>query len=464
MEIRAYRAGLKSFRVFEARNEDANFDFEKIGVFEAKRMTKPSFESRFFTKGGEFLNYTEWARTIGLFQEGQGEAVYDLGSGRLVVRTDGVRHAFLHDLLGQSLKTQLRVEVVLRKLNGVPLGRPDFREAKGEVVASLSGLTVSSRSMALRGSDGSVAMEAEFQGGGFNSSFWECRLDLSSLLPGAEITLRTGLAGLFGTPAMVELGSLDGVSTLVAGISATQVFADGGLLVEWVLREDGKDVVEKRRLAKLLHFDRDQVDLGDGRGYEVFVVPPTFWTFLQGESTGAKTLRELLAENGVGLHEVDQIFRLPGGAMFAVEAKKVTLDLIYGLVMPAGQFGPPPILAGHYSLIESDRKLTAGDLKKGGFRVVGKISTSGPPGHAAVFDLGKGKFEAESELQSSMDAGFVEAGFTLKGRNLAKLEQRIEGEVGLPLIVRQEKAGELWRAWVAVFSARRVEEMVKEGR
>jgi hypothetical protein len=81
-----------------------------------------------------------------------------------------------------------------------------------------------------------------------------------------------------------------------------------------------------------------------------------------------------------------------------------------------------------------------------------------------VFDLGKGKFEAESELQSSMDAGFVEAGFTLKGRNLAKLEQRIEGEVGLPLIVRQEKAGELWRAWVAVFSARRVEEMVKEGR
>lgn len=58
----------------------------------------------------------------------------------------------------------------------------------------------------------------------------------------------------------------------------------------------------------------------------------------------------------------------------------------------------------------------------------------------------------------------MEARFAFKGRNLEKLEQRIDEEAGLLLIGRQEKAGEHWWAWVAVFSAWRVEETVKEGR
>ncbi len=43
-----------------------------------------------------------------------------------------------------------------------------------------------------------------------------------------------------------------------------------------------------------------------------------------------------------------------------------------------------------------------------------------------------------------------------------KLDVEIEANVGAPVLIRQEKVGDLWRAWVVVFSSQGVEEMVKE--
>lgn len=307
-------------------------------------------------------------------------------------------------------------------------------------------------------------VEAEFQSGGHRDGSWDSLLFLRSLLPGAEVDLKSGLSGVFGAPAMVELGSLDGRSTLVARVSVARVLSDGSLFVDWVHREDGKDVVKEQRRAKLLSFDRDYQDMGDGRRVEIFDVPPTFWTFLAGEDGRSKTLRELFKENGVSLEKEDRIFWLPGGASLAVEADKVSLELIAGITIAAGQFGPAPVLAVHFSELELEKKLSVTDLVKGQFRTVREISATGLPGQSVSVDLGKGKGElkAEADLQTSGDDNFMEVRSWLKMEGQPKLDVEIEANVGAPVLIRQEKVGDLWRAWVVVFSSQGVEEMVKE--
>jgi hypothetical protein len=49
-----------------------------------------------------------------------------------------------------------------------------------------------------------------------------------------------------------------------------------------------------------------------------------------------------------------------------------------------------------------------------------------------------------------------------QGKGQGKQDVVIDAKVGLPLLIRQEKVEESWRAWVAVFSAQGVEQMVKE--
>lgn len=73
--IRAYRAEPGNFKMFEMATGFGVFEIDKLKTFQARKIAKPPFESRFFSPEGSFLNYTPWARQVGLFDETSGVTI-----------------------------------------------------------------------------------------------------------------------------------------------------------------------------------------------------------------------------------------------------------------------------------------------------------------------------------------------------------------------------------------------------
>ena len=140
------------------------------------------------------------------------------------------------------------------------------------------------------------------------------------------------------------------------------------------------------------------------------------------------------------------------------------IEMIEGITMAAGQDGNSGILGGSYALVESAKKLEVADLKKGAFRILRKICVGGAPGQSAKMKMRKRFLEVESESQASGDDHFVEARLTLRAKGTLVVATSAEAEVGVPVILQQEKVGERWRTWVMTFSARYFADTIKEGR
>jgi hypothetical protein len=230
-----------------------------------------------------------------------------------------------------------------------------------------------------------------------------------------------------------------------------------------VLAEKGGDVVMKERLQKGLQKDREWVELENGRRYQSFVVPPTFLTFLNNGAVGELTeLRELFAKNGVDLADNDTVFFYPRAGFFAVEASSMAVEMVEGIFMAAGQSGPSPVLAGCYTLVESTEKLEG--LEKGDFKILRQICVGSLPGQVGKLKMRRRFLELEFEGQTSGSDDFVES----RARILAKRKEALVNEsdagVGVPIILQQEKVGDHWQTRVGTFSARSIEDRIKEGR
>lgn len=469
MEVRAYLAKPESFDAIGSPGPPVLEVVSKGTKFEGDLLEKEPFESRFFEKGDKLRDFSKWAVSCGFFMKG--EAVYNERTGRLVVRTEVRNHYLLQRYLEEFLVWQLRAEVRVLKLPGVVLGRRDMQVGRigkgGEELAGLSGLAWQGQETELRVPDGSFAWKAEFQTW-FEDTTWDCRMDLVSEIPGAEFSLKTGLVGAMGIPTLIELGSLDGKSTLVASVQVGRVLSDGCDFDDWVQREKGGNVLLEQRMARDRHKNREWIELENGKRYQAIPVPPTFWTFLASggsdEGREPRTIRELFKENGVDLEEDDRVLWLAKGGVLAVEVSPLNLEMIHGITTAAGITDPPPVLGGSYVLVESEKRLKVQDLKKGGFRILKKICAAGLPGQGSHLVMGGGKLVIDSESQSNADDQYVATRATIRSGKTEILKVEADSKVEVPMILGQEKAGGRWRTWIGEFSARFIEDTIKEGR
>ncbi|MFT6240774.1 MAG: hypothetical protein ACJAQT_002866 [Akkermansiaceae bacterium] len=464
VETRAYRAELKSFEYSGYSGPLVLPNGESAIIYKGEAMKEAPFESRFFGEGDGLLDYTGWARSVGIL--GKGAAVYNERTGRLVVRAEARHHRLLHDYLKQFLVWQFRAEVRVFRVPGVVLGRRDLQvaavEKEGEELTGLSGLVMPGQTMELRTWEESLWFEAECQGW-FQDTTWECRFNLVSELPEVEFSLKSSVVGAMGVPTMLELGSFDGKSTLVASLKVSQVLADGSDFDDWVQVEKGGNVLLEERLEKDLHKNREWVDLENGKRHQTFVLPPTFWEFITTVEGGkAKNIRELLKENGVALQDDDRVIWLKQSGLLTVEMSPLNLELLKGITTVAGISDPPPVLGCSYTLVESTEKLA--DFEKGGFRVLRKICANGLPGQRVDLKFGEGDLELGFEGQVSGSDDFVDSRATIRFGKKEVLKSEAEGKVGVPMILKQEKVGEVWQTWVGTFSARFSEDTIKEGR
>lgn len=464
VETRAYRAGLEQFEYSGSSGPAFLPDGESASVYKGDAMKEAPFESRFFKEGDGLLDYSGWAKSAGFFSEGV--AVYNERTERLVVRAEAGDHYLLYKFLEQSVVWQFRTEVRVFRMPGVVLKRRDLQVAmvkkEGKELAGLSGVGMPGQTLELRTSDDGLWFEAECQGM-FQDTSWDCSFDLVSELPGAEFVLKTSVVGAMGLPTMLELGSLDGKSTLVAALKVSQVLADGSEFDDWVQIEGGGNVLIEERVAKDLHKNREWVDLENGKRHQTFVLPPTARTFLSSGTGGkAKTMRELLMENGVSLKEDDRVIWLEQSGVLSVETSPLNLEMMMGILIAAGVTDPAPVLGGSYTLVESGEKLV--DLEKGEFRVLRKICANGLPGQRVDLKFGEGFLELEFAGHVDGNDDFVESRATIRAEKKEILKSEAEGKVETPMILKQEKVGEVWQTWVGTFSARYIEDTIEEGR
>lgn len=469
MEVRAYRAKPESFDAIGNPGPPVLEGDEKGPRFKGVRLEKEPFESRFFQEGDKLRDFSKWAVSCGFFREGR--AVFNERTGRLVVRTELRNHYLLQRYLEEFLVWQLRAEVCVFRLPGVELGRPNLQVSRirkdGKELAALSGLALQGQEMELRAPSGSLEWKAEFQTW-FEDTSWDCRMELVSKMPGAEFSLKTGLVGAMEVPTLIELGSLDGKSTLVASVEVGRVLEDGSDFDEWVQHEKGGNVLIEERLERDQHKNREWIELANGKRYQAIPVPPTFWMFLaSGEPEGddqPRNLRMLLKRNGVDLEEDDRVLWLAKGGVLAVEVSPLNLELILGITTAAGITDPSPVLGGSYVLVESEKRLKAQDLKKENFRILKKICAAGLPGQRVQLMMGERALAVESESLSSADDEYVGARTTIGSGKAEILRVETESKVGVPAILQQEKVGGRWKTWIGTFSSRFIEDTIKEGR
>ncbi|MFT6861791.1 MAG: hypothetical protein ACJAVK_000344 [Akkermansiaceae bacterium] len=101
--------------------------------------------------------------------------------------------------------------------------------------------------------------------------------------------------------------------------------------------------------------------------------------------------------------------------------------------------------------------------KKGNFRILRKICVGGYRGRSVTMMMRRRFLEVESESQTSSDDDFVETRVTIKAKGKVVVSTQTESEVGVPVILQQEKVGKRWRSWVVTFLARYFADTIEEG-
>lgn len=252
-----------------------------------ERLETPPQRSRFFQEGDVLWDVTASFREANVTGAGDGWAVYNDTTRRLVLRGTRDEHAGFELLQWRILDDEPRHLELRAALLKVRSRESDGVEWTAELVADrrvkeLFAVTARSRpgrvAEVKRVADGyEVAMEAEMNVGA-QLEVIDLRLEvdarLGQALGGGRVRLHTGLTLYGENPVYVEVGSKDDAEhALVFELRAEVQLADRTPRSRWQEFEDPRH----QPPVAVRHDDGEHIeDLGDGFALGRWTVPPTF--------------------------------------------------------------------------------------------------------------------------------------------------------------------------------------------
>lgn len=479
--------------------------FERLSAYRSTRVLGERIEEDvlgccFLKKGDQMWEMSQWGRNSGVIFSEEERMILNAESMQLVVRGSGFAHAYLERILEGERRWQLRVKVRLLKVPGVAVGNRSFfeKDLPKEVreLGAMEGVSLAGKEFVLQSPGGELRLEAEVMDHGTRGD-WDGRVVLQSKMRGGKVRLTSILAGAFGVPVLMDLGSRDGKDSLVGVVSVDRVFVDGSDFDDWILKEEGAFLAGER-LRKMKSWIL-KAELGDGRVRLEMALPRGITNSMRGvpvvrdefddpfsrgddpfaidwdnRVSGAITTRDgpdlagvsremrgLLVKNGVAFLEGDRVgfFERGNVGHLVVETSEVNAVLIEGMFLFASS-PPAHVYALGMTLVESDGELTKVDLREGTYDVLKKITGNGVPGLRGDVALGK-RLQMLGEV------------FSVDGRNYGQdVEMRLGkgggfkvnamAKLGVPMVVHSQKVGEKWQSWVMICSRARADDLLGE--
>lgn len=446
-----------------------------------EQVEEAGFESRLIEKGDELRAGTKVVGEILMDPTLVGAAVYNETKERLVVRTGRREHRILARCLQVKLKTKAKVTAEMYSIPGVVTGKRNVLwRGVPEGGVKLGGVSVVSESrevFKVESEEGGFRLEGvvnyRFKNEGMiRRKEGVVEINLAAGWSGGESqgSFKAGLVLLPGIPLSVELGSKDGVETLVLVVKVDLVLADGSPHDDWIQDEDGSSFLRKERAEYLTPLVREKehwpafrrfvvgpgflndhertstlFDRSEG-SFDEF--PPLFTgTFEEGEGAELYDVRNMFTQGGLDLKEDElAVFNATNGTVWVTGSRRYW-DLIEPVFRNA-VCDFPMMVRTDFLLVESDEEISAEGLKAGGFKVLKKVGALGPDWGRAKVALGEGvELEVKVELDRVNEEVEIEASLSKKG--VALLQGSFVLENGKAKVVQQSRVGEKWQAWVA---------------
>ncbi|MFT6240423.1 MAG: hypothetical protein ACJAQT_002510 [Akkermansiaceae bacterium] len=468
MEVRSYRVGEEALRRFyweqiegslaerDPFEVDADVDVVEGANWLGEEVKDLPFESRFLTGVDSVRDCTKRVEGFLGRNDFQGRAVYDVKRQLMVVQAGAGWHEMLADSLERRFPRMIRTGVEIYAVPGVVRGTREMfwsgPPEGAELLTSLSCLALPGTAYAATTGKGGFVMEGEVQIDG-NDWLVDSSATWSVDVQGSNFSWKTGFQVEGGMPLVCEIGSLDGARTVLAVMRHDLVLMDGGLLNEWVLKEEGGAFLGEEKLRNVVKVDEDVSPVEDERGFRVFTVPPTFETFiataaeaptddpfatgtggerktrapLYGERPpelegvkegGLYDWRELLEKNGVAFAEGDfVVLHKKSGRLFA-KLSEMNLELLEGIVMCTGP-GEPRWVRVDFLKVELE---TGGkNWKPGDGKILKKTGICLLPGLSGEVTFGEElAFEVEVQIDGNDENLDVRATLSELGKDLAK--------------------------------------------
>ena len=465
MEVRSYQVRKEFFVELAYRGEFSEIDpfgESSVGPNEMGRvLTKSPFESRFLKEGELVWDCSDEVRKLLGKEKWAGLAVIDEKGEQLVVKAEASDHIVIAEIFKRGVQIQVETQVTLYRVEGVTIGR-DRRSIeeieKGQLLAGLTCVHAMGCHYEARSGDFVIKGEMDAD---VNLEIFENRISWESEIVGSEFQLETGFVVERDEPFIVELGSKDGVSSLVAVMKQDLVLFNGAKFDEWILKEEGGAFLKEERMR-----DRDVVNLPKIDGVRCFRVSlgaldlditplesNTLAPVYEGNAPelarfskdSRYDIKELFQNSGVPFDEGDfVVFSIPHSTLF-VKTSKQSEALIEGIM--DGISYPPGLIHFDFVKIESQIEVTS---KLENVEVKEKVGVVVLPGQNGNFQLGKGLFgEIEANIDSNdklveirvnlapkadLSESFFKSGLALRG--------------GTPVVIQQSRVGEKWEAWV----------------
>lgn len=424
------------------------------------------FMSRFFGEGDRLIDQTKWALAHAMVDGVEERAIYNGTTGRLVVRALPRRHNFIRRNLNEFLGNHWSIKTTFRvlKVKSVMVGRrsvvrEDFPKEVEEIavlsVMGVPGDLVTSQTRT--GLDLILETQVDREG-----DSWDSNVTLVSKIAGAEFEFQSFIVGVSGVPLVLELGAREKSGTLLLEVTSEIYLPSGERLDEWVLAEDGRALLKKVRVGKLMNSAEWEEELRNTRVTRRFTVPPTIRLFLSptGEEKEEMSMKVLLMTNGVDFEERDRVIFREESSSLIVEASAWNVLLVEMALGQGGGEGVFGISRSSLTLVGSAKELDHRGVRAGEFEVLKKVVVHQLDGQLAKCRVGEVSLEVESAGDANDESMEVRVDLKVGDDRLVKTGG--EFRLNTSVIMHQEKVGDRWQSWLLRCSVVRAENYLKK--
>jgi hypothetical protein len=468
-------------------------------------VAEAGFESRFLEGVTVMRDYSKEVEKLETVRKFAGQAVYDLTGERLVVWAKKGVHGEIQAAFSARMPVSFRTKVSVYLGPGVVSGARDlFWEGPpegAELVAGLSGVHLPGQNFQAKTGDGRLSLEMESQID-MNDRILDHRVTLRANYEEVSFEFKTGVVGAAGVPMVFEVGSLDGVKSVVIEMKLDLMMPDGGLRDEWVLQEEGSTFLLEESLALLEVYasGKDGPDeIGDG--VYRFKVPPIIESFLRPSDSigdddpfaGGSEKEELeplpvyegihpelaqfggiawadfkpvLRVNGLTFREGDFALLARGESALYVKLSESSLELLEGLLMWPYP-GPPQMIQMEFVEIEGGGEENGDDYWRDEAKVSRKVGLVLLPGQTGEIRFGD---ELAVNIEAQIDGGdeLVEVRMMLTERDgdfeKPSFKTGVVLRSGEASLIHESRVGGLRKAWVVRASVVKIEEEIRKMR
>lgn len=447
--------------------------FHKMDQFvEPTAIAKPPFKSRFFEEPGQLWDYTAMLKAISRFRLTEGRTIYHEPSQRLVFKGSRDAHHRVQDFIKRRSGVQTELKLTVYQVNGVSFERMTRLPAGVKELTSLSVRLRDNEQAVVVSSDKVWELTAlawqDYRG------FWEypvsCSFTLSGKHEGLPFSFEQSVVLNTGLSKVVDLGSHDGKTSMIAELHVERVLPNGKSFDFWALDEVEGNFLERRKIKehKPLPAAPD--------GYVVMRMPAFIWgaewqslpwkkklgggaipfpystedpAFGGGTWNDFSNLEPRLYELGLlSGEDVECFFRYSNAAFYTNAAGK-ELEHLRSFFRKATESSPCSFEVSVIE-VESDQRLNRDVLDQQDFGIVRKLEVELLDAIPREVKLGQ-QINGYFEMCRDQESKDLVLSFAVgKGREDSKSisSMRLKVEDGVPIILRQEKVDGKWKALV----------------